>query len=246
MRIMPRLVVALALGLLAAGLNWLAIRPRGERYVAIAAKMAAGGVFDERSLVPLPLAASGGDLRASLVPWDDRAVLLKMAAPRAYEAGDLVLQRDVREAIRLAARDLELLRFRVIAVGDNFKRAAAAEPDATAGMGDRTVTIAVKQPRTDAPPTDKPQRDSRRMVRVVTRRAAGSDPLPEDAIFGVAVFPRGAEAARGGGSADADLPIEQPQNDEMALTVSLDGVESVPAVILVGGEIGFFMMPELP
>ena len=26
----------------------------------------------------------------------------------------------------------------------------------------------------------------------------------------------------------------------------LDGVESVPAVILVGGEIGFFMMPELP
>lgn len=245
MSIVARLGIALALGGLAAGLNWLAIRPRGDRYVAVASAVAPGGVLDERSLTPLALAGVVGDLRASLVPWDDRAVLLQMAAPRAFAAGDLVLQRDVREAIRLAERDLDLLRFRVIAVGDNFKRASAAEPAATPGAGDRTVTIAVKQPKANqAATTDKPQRDARRMIRVVTRRASGTDPLPEDAIFGVAVFPRAADVPAG--SPPGDLAIEQPRGDEMALTVSLDGVESVPAVILVGGEIGFFMMPELP
>jgi hypothetical protein len=32
----------------------------------------------------------------------------------------------------------------------------------------------------------------------------------------------------------------------MLLTVPLEGIESVPDVILVGGDIGFFMLPEYP
>jgi hypothetical protein len=32
----------------------------------------------------------------------------------------------------------------------------------------------------------------------------------------------------------------------MFLTVPLDGIESVPDLILVGGNIGFFMLPEYP
>jgi hypothetical protein len=246
MKLVPRLAIALALGLLAAGLNWLAIRPRGARYVAVASAIAPGAPFDERTLKPLSLADSSPDLRTSFVPWNDRAVLLAMAAPRAFAAGDVVLQRDVREAIRLAERDLELLRFRVIAVGDDFKRASAPESPATRGGNESTVTIAVKQPPDDhAGPDDKAQRDARRMVRVVTRRASRSAPLPEDAIYGVAVFPRAASDPEKANSA-AESKIAQPLDDEMALTVSLDGVESVPAVILVGGEIGFFMLPELP
>lgn len=245
MRLVPRLAIALVLGMVAAGLNWLAVQPRGDRYVAVASTLLPNSPFDDQSLKPLAIAGDPQELRRSFVPWGERAVLLKMAAPRAFAAGDLLLQRDVREAIRLADRDLELLRFRVIAVGDNFKRASATESTATPGGGHRTVTITVKQPRDEGVAgRDDAQRAARRMIRVVTRRAAGKDLLPEDAIFGVAVFPRTADSSPGGHAADS--PIEQPRNDEMALTVSLDGVESVPAVILVGGEIGFFMLPEMP
>lgn len=140
---------------------------------------------------------------------------------------------------------MALLQFRVIAVGDRFKRQVATEADAASGGQGSYVTIAVKQQAKDPPRATDPVdvRQSRRMIRVVTQRATGGRPAAEDRIFGVAVFPRGQAAAVPPGG---DSPIEQPLGDEMLLTVPLEGIESVPDVILVGGNIGFFMLPEYP
>jgi hypothetical protein len=250
MSIISRLAIALAVGLVAAGLNALALSSATKQsgYVALARDVKQGDAVPAAALAELAVPGDPAVVGRSLVPWKDRGLLVQMRAPRGYAKGDVVLQRDVRDAIRLASRDeLALLQFRVIAVGDRFKRQAATEADAASGGQGSYVTIAVKQRAEEPPRTDDPPvvRQSRRMIRVVTQRAAGGKPAAEDRIFGVAVFPR-AQAAAAGGPPAGDSPIEQPLPDEMLLTVPLEGIESVPDVILVGGNIGFFMLPEYP
>jgi len=53
-------------------------------------------------------------------------------------------------------------------------------------------------------------------------------------ILGVSVFPTKQDQKQSG-------EIFSPREGEMALTVPLQGIASVPGLILVGGEIGFFM-----
>jgi hypothetical protein len=249
MSITIRLATALVVGLAAAGLNAFALMSSvgGQGYVALASAVTRGKPVSDDILkqVAVPGDATVG---RSLVPWKDRGLVTQMKAPRDYAAGDVILQRDVREAIQLANRDeLELLRFRVIAVGDRFKRQSAAESQQASGRDGNFVTIAVKQ----LPEKSSPQRESedvvksRRMVRLVTQRATGSTPDIAERIFGVAVFPRGAPGTASA-SSDGPAAIEQPREDEMLLTVPLEGIESVPDVILVGGDIGFFMLAEYP
>lgn len=247
MSITSRLAVAVAVGLGAAGLNALALllANRGGEYVAFSQDVGQGKPVTPDALTPLAVPGDPAVVGRSLVPWKDRGLLVQMSAPRGYAVGDLVLQRDVREAIRIASRDdLALLSFRVIAVGDRFKRQSGVDADRTSGGDGNFVTIAVTQDAKEAPREGEPRNviDARRMVRVVTQRAAGGKPEAEDRILGVAVFPR--EEA-GGAEAD-DAPIGQPRAGEMLLTVPLEGIESVPDVILVGGNIGFFMLPNYP
>jgi len=249
MSITARLGIALAVGLAAAGLNALALMSAvGEGgYVSLKAAVAQGDSVSDDLLQQV---AVPGDLNAvgkSLVPWKDRGLVLQMRAPRNYAAGDVILQRDLREAIRLAKRDeLALLRFRVIAVGDRFKRQSAAEAQQASGGDGSFVTIAVEQ-AAESPyrPDDKREvKDARRMIRVVTQRTTGGSPDATDRIYGVAVFPRGAATDATG--SEGPESIELPKDNEMLLTVPLEGIESVPDVILVGGDIGFFMLPEYP
>lgn len=248
MSITSRLAIAVAVGLGAAGLNMLALMSAGREndYVALSQAVGQGETLRPDALVRLAVPGDPALVGRSLVPWKDRGLLVRMPAPRGYAAGDVVLQRDVREAIRMAGRDeLALLRFRVIAVGDRFKRQSATDTQGPAGGEGNFVTIAVKQGGGAPPRAEDPAEvvASRRMIRVVTQRTAGGKTPAEDRIFGVAVFPR---ADAGAGPADGNSPIEQPGPDEMLLTVPLEGIESIPDVILVGGDIGFFMLPEYP
>lgn len=250
MSITTRLVAALVVGLAAAGLNALVLLSSvGEGgYVALASAVRQGQPVPDDALKQVAVPGKPAEIGRSLVPWKDRGLVLQMRAPRNYAAGDVILQRDLKEAIRLATRDgLELLRFRVIAVGDRFKRQSAAEAEQLSGGDGNFVTIAVKQLPEQSPPTGEPDDvvKSRRMVRLVTQRAAGGPPDATDRIYGVAVFPRGTPAADATGS-EGPESIELPKDNEMLLTVPLEGIESVPSVILVGGDIGFFMLPEDP
>lgn len=250
MSITARLVTALVVGLAAAGLNALALMSsfREEGYVSVTAAVSLGEPVSENLLKEVAVRGDPATVGRSLVPWKDRGLVVQMRAPRGYRAGDVILQRDLREAIRLATRDgLKLLRFRVIAVGDRFKRQSAAEAQRTSGGDGSFVTIAVEQ-RSEMPqhPDDEHRvKDGRRMIRLVTQRAAGGSPDVADRIYGVAVFPRGEPAMDATGS-EGPESIELPKDNEMLLTVPLEGIESVPDVILVGGDIGFFMLPEYP
>ncbi|MFM8415102.1 MAG: hypothetical protein ACKOCX_10295 [Planctomycetota bacterium] len=250
MSITARLVTALVVGLVAAGLNALVLLSSfGEGgFVSLTAAVSRGEPVSEGLLKQVAVRGDPATVGRSLVPWENRGLVLQMRAPRDYAAGDVILQRDLKEAIRLATRDgLELLRFRVIAVGDRFKRQSAAEAEQLSGGDGNFVTIAVKQLPEKSLPTGEPDDvvKSRRMVRLVTQRAAGGPPDAADRIYGVAVFPRGEPVVDATGS-EGPESIELPKEDEMLLTVPLEGIESVPSVILVGGDIGFFMLPEYP
>lgn len=257
-----KLSIAVILAGLAGVLNAFYLS-QSQSFVEIRTKIKQGDPIVAEKLQRLKVPDTQGALKKSLVPWEDRNLLLQLQATRDYSPGDVVLQRDVAEMVDQAARKTELLRFRVIAVGDRFKRIAGSESFSGSSNIGSTVTIAVKQPTLpngEFDVTDESGRIARRMVNVVTRRITGKDPLPEDRILGVAVFPRATQldtpgkvkAAPGGGpltvSSDdgKSIQVEQPAKDEMALTIPLEGVESVPAVILVGGEIGFYMSPEYP
>jgi hypothetical protein len=250
MSITARLVTALVAGLAAAGLNALALMSSvGEKgYVSLTAAVSRGEPVSEDLLAKVAVRGDPATVGRSLVPWEDRGLVLQMRAPRDYSTGDVILQRDLREAIRLATRDgLKLLRFRVIAVGDRFKRQSAAESQQASGGDGSFVTIAVEQRSENPHHPDDEQRvtDGRRMIRLVTQRAAGGSPDAADRIYGVAVFPRG-EPAPDAVRSEGPEAIELPKDNEMLLTVPLEGIESVPDVILVGGDIGFFMLPEYP
>jgi hypothetical protein len=250
MAIMTRLAIAVVVGLAAAGLNALALMStvREGGYVSLKAAVPRGELIADDLLEQVAVPGDPAVVGLALVPWQDRGLVVQMRAPRDFATGDVLFQRDLREAIRLANRDgLILLRFRVIAVGDRFKRQSAAEAQESSGGEGNFVTIAVKQLPQESPSTGEPDDvvKSRRMVRLVTQRAAGGSPDVADRIFGVAVFPRGKSGSVTAVS-ESPVAIEQPKDDEMLLTVPLEGIESVPDVILVGGDIGFFMLPEFP
>jgi hypothetical protein len=250
MSITARLVTALVVGLAAAGLNALALLSSVGRgtYVSLTAAVSRCEPISEGLLKQVAIPGVAAEVGRSLVPWEDRGLVLQMRAPRDYAAGDVILQRDLQEAIRLATRDgLKLLRFRVIAVGGRFKRQSATEAQQASGGDGSFVTIAVEQAAEspDHPDDKKEVKDGRRMIRLVTQRATGGSPDATDRIYGVAVFPRGEPAADATGS-EGPESIELPKDNEMLLTVPLEGIESVPDVILVGGDIGFFMLPEDP
>ena len=250
MSITARLVTALVVGLAAAGLNTLALLSSVGRgtYVSLTAAVSRDEPVSEDLLTQVAIPGVPAEVGRSLVPWEDRGLVLQMRAPRNYAAGDVILQRDLQEAIQVATRDgLKLLRFRVIAVGDRFKRQSATEAQQASGGDGSFVTIAVEQLPEKSLPTGEPDDvvKSRRMVRLVTQRAAGGSPEVADRIFGVAVFPRGKSDSTTAVS-ESPAAIELPKDNEMLLTVPLDGIESVPDVILVGGDIGFFMLSEDP
>ena len=250
MSITARLATALVVGLAAAGLNALALMSsvREGEYVSLKAAVPRGELVSDDLLKQVAVPGDPAEVGRSLVPWKDRGLVLQMRAPRDYATGDVILQRDLREAMRLANRDdLKLLQFRVIAVGDRFKRQSAAEAQQASGGDGSFVTIAVEQGSENPHHPDDEQRvtDGRRIIRLVTQRAAGGSPDAADRIYGVAVFPRGEPTADATGSEGPEA-IELPKDNEMLLTVPLEGIESVPDVILVGGDIGFFMLPEYP
>ncbi len=260
---LTKLGIGLVFGILAGILNaaYLAsTKPKTSSFVATS-KIEKGATLEGNSLQELSLPESSGVVAAQFIPWSDRNLLLKLSASRNFGDGEAILKRDLQEMLYRSQRTNEMLRFRVIAVGDRFKRQADTDQLSGGEGSSGSVTIAVRQPQTSGLEYDRDEasRNAARMVRVVTRQKAGVAPLLEDEILGVAVYPRtdttGTTSAPAASSlsalTDGDAPvklppIEKPGANEMAITISLEGVESVPAVILVGGEIGFIMRPEFP
>jgi len=240
-----RLLLAVGLGLTAAALNaWLLAKP-GHSVVVVNRDVKPGTALKASDLQAVALDGDGEALRKVCVPWEDRALLEGVVATRSLRSGDVVLQRDLREAFAVAGRRLDLIKFRVIAVGSRFKQAAGEESASRSTGRENTVTVAVKAVEGPSSAEETPEKSAaRRLLGIVARGKEQHAAAPEDRILGVAVFPPRTEAEKAGervGSGSMEL-----KSDEMAITVLLDEVESVPEVILVGGEIGFFLGPEFP
>ena len=207
--------LALLLGTVAAGMNWfwMESQARPDAYVGLQDAVAAGETIEEDNLVAIPIPGSVDTLRQSFVPYANRAILFGLEANRDYDAGDVVLQRD----IQAPASDTvwkHIGPFRLISVGEKFSR----DDKYASSSNDHTVTIAV-----DAS-FDKPTRE---LLDIISPdESASSADITK--IAAVHVLPtRGIKAQ-----------TRVPGNT-VYQTVSLQGIAHVPRVLLEGDMISF-------
>ncbi|MFO0791948.1 MAG: hypothetical protein U0805_21005 [Pirellulales bacterium] len=215
-----KLSLAVVLALAAAGLNavWLSAEKHPPEFVAAAADLPAGETISDEMLSPVPVPGDFDQLRASLIPYQNRAILLGLKASRTYVKGDMFFQRDLKAPQELA--EFEVLGpFKLISVGSRFTQANAKEGEDQLDSSGNTITIAVSanfDERTRrllqiVDPTQSPLRDETRRiiaVQVVPKEEQGKTPAPDD-------------------------------KNVVYQTVQLEGIANVPSVLLAGDLIRF-------
>jgi len=216
-----KLSIAVVLALLAAGLNamWLNAKKQPPTFVAAAADLQAGQEITDALLIAVPVPGDADQLRTSLIPYANRAILLGLKTPRAYVRGDMIFQRDIQAPLELAKFEV-LGPFRLISVGERFKQAGAAQDDNQLLSGENNVTIAVSA---------KFDERTRRLLQIIDPNQPANQQNKQMRIVAVQVIPKERQT-------DSALPDDE---DVVYQTVSLEGIESVPRVLLEGDVIRF-------
>lgn len=214
------------LGIVAAGLNWIwmAGLATPDEFVGVDSDLAAGDTIDEDDLLAVPVPGDSDDLRKSLIPWQDRAVLFGSKATRSYAAGDVVFHRDIQTPIEDSRWDV-IGPFKLISVGERFKERSDDDLEYARTDGNN-LTIAV-----DANFDDR----TRRLLEVIAP-IGSAESSPESNIVAVQVLP-----SRDGGRTETSANNE----DVVYQTVSLEGIANVPRVLLAGDMIRF-VVPARP
>src|ERR1041385_8990489 len=93
-----KLSIAVVLALVAADFNamWLSAEKRPTMYVAASNDLAAGQMITDAMLAPMPVPGDADRLRASLIPYANRSILLGGKTSRIYIRGDMFFQRDIQ------------------------------------------------------------------------------------------------------------------------------------------------------
>jgi hypothetical protein len=232
-----RLAAALILGLVAAGLNWMYVarQVKPPKFVSVDADFRRGEQIERDKLKAVPVPGRLDQLKMTFIPWEDRDLLFDITALRDYQQGDLVLQRDI-VAPNLAPVYDSLGPFEVIAVDQNFTGDVSAGAVGR-GTGGSNVTIAVRKPYDP---------DTLRLLEILDLQSARSFAMIESStapparIVGIEVYPAGTDARRASEGDQLDL-----KPDEVAMFVSLQNIENVPRVLLVGQRIGFIVPSDL-
>jgi len=212
--------LAVGLALLAALLNamWLSSEKKPPTFVAAKTDLPTGAEISDAMLDEVPVPGDLDRLRASLIPYANRAILLKMKAPRNYIRGDMFFQRDIQAPLELAAFEV-LGPFRLISVGDRFKQAGSEKDEARVDPGGNNVTIAVGANFDER---------TRRLLQIIDpNRNPNREKITR--IIAVQVIPK--EEATGLAKFDEKNVVYQ--------TVQLDGIANVPRVLLAGDVIRF-------
>jgi hypothetical protein len=215
-----KLTLAVVLALVAAGLNamWLSAEKRPPQFVAFSADLPAGKEITAEVLTAVPVPGDIARLREALVPYANRAVLYGLKASRNYVRGDMVFQRDIQAPLELSKFEV-LGPFQLISVGERFKNVSEGD-DSPTGSSGNNVTIAVSANFDDR---------TRRLLEIIdpSRRASRGDRTPR--IIAVQVIPK-----------DQQSGTEKLDDRNMVYqTVSLDGIENVPRVLLEGDVVRF-------
>ena len=97
---LAKLAIPLAIGLLAACLNWVTIKTKitPRQFVMIKKPIECGESLSASALTPFSLSGDTQQLLKSLIPWDKREVFFGRTASRDLEAGNLCAYRDLNPA----------------------------------------------------------------------------------------------------------------------------------------------------
>jgi hypothetical protein len=220
-----KLSIAVVLALLAAGLNamWLSAEKRPATFVAVAIDVKQGTPLSDELLSSVPVPGDSDKLRESLIPYGSRAILYGVKASRSYTAGDVVFQRDLQAPLELSKFEV-LGPFRLISVGERFKN---ADEMAAGAEGGNNITIAV-----DANFDER----TRRLLEIIDPSRNATAGKPGSRIVAVQVIPKNEQTP------DASLD----EKNSVYQTVSLDGIENVPRVLLEGDVVRFVVPASDP
>ena len=215
-----KLTLAVVLALAAAGLNamWLSAEKRPTTYVAAAGNLKAGQEITSAMLTAVPVPGDAAKLRASLIPYAGRAILFGLKTSRAYTRGDMFFQRDIQAPLDLAEYEV-LGPFRLISVGQRFNERGGEKAEGNFSSGGNNVTIAV-----DANFDEK----ARRLLEIIDPNRKSSRGAARR-IVAVQIIPKEEQAS---------APAIDDKNF-VYQTISLDGIENVPRVLLEGEVIRF-------
>jgi hypothetical protein len=216
-----KLSLAVVLALLAAGLNamWLSAEKRPPTFVAVSINVPEGQEIVDEMLTSVPVPGDTDKLRESLIPYASRAILFGVKASRSYTAGDVVFQRDLQAPLELSKFEV-LGPFKLISVGERFKSPSTEQQDAQASAGGNNVTIAVSANFDER---------TRRLLEIIDPSRRRSSTNQASRIVAVQVIPKNEQSPAA--KLDGKNVVYQ--------TVSLDGIENVPGVLLEGDDIRF-------
>lgn len=216
---------ALALGVVAAGMNWIWMSSLAspDEFVGIESDLEVGHELTDDDLIAVPVPGDSDDLRKSLIPYENRAILFGAKTTRDYTEGDVVFHRDIQPPPDSSQWDV-VGPFKLISVGEKFKRSRADELEYTRTDGNN-LTIAV-----DANFDSR----TRRLLEVISPNR--NESAGQTNIVAVQVLPSDQSRA-------AVQPITS--EDVVYQTVSLEGIANVPRVLLEGDMIRF-VVPARP
>jgi hypothetical protein len=215
-----KLSFAIVLALVAAALNalWLSAEKRPALFVAAATQLPVGEPITDEMLTPVAVPGDASKLRASLIPYPDRAILLGMKTPRDYIGGDMFFQRDIQAPKELASFEL-IGPFRLISVGERFTKAGTQPEENQLDPGGNTITIAVSANFDER---------TRRLLQIIDpNRNPNREKITR--IIAVQVVPKEEQAT----SAAID------DKNVVYQTIQLEGIANVPRVLLAGDVIRF-------
>ncbi len=142
MKHLTRLIIAIFLGLAAAGVNsvYLSHQKTMPLYVGAKTNIAESGSVTEETLLPVAVPGSAAVVSKSFIPWGKRSVLLGTSAIRKFRAGDLFLYRDIQTAE--SDSNWEILGpYRVVGVGSNFKDDLLQKQKISGGGNNITIEV---------------------------------------------------------------------------------------------------------
>lgn len=220
-----KLLLALFLGIVAAGANWVwaSAKAKPAEFVVAKSQLKVGRSISEDDLVPVPVPGDFEQLKKSLIPYKNRALLFGAKATRNYEPGDVFFQRDIQPPAELSEWNV-IGPFRLISVGARFKEVDEATQAYASDSSRNNVTIEV---------SSNFDEKTRRLLDVIAPSFDGEKKDATHNIVAVQVIPTARNA--------------QPQNlrsnpNTVYQTVSLEGITHVPRVLLAGDQI-LFVVP---
>jgi hypothetical protein len=222
MKNLTKLSLAVGLALAAAMLNalWLNAKKQPPLFTAAKLDLPVGTELTDEMLTAIPVPGDFDRLRAALIPYNNRAILFGLKTNRAYTMGDMLFQRDIQLAHELPKFEV-LGPFRLISVGERFKEANTEREESGIDQGGNNVTIAVSADFDDK---------TRRLLEIIDPNREKKTGAENAKIVAVQVVPSDDESSD---------PSADASDGFVYQTVSLEGIENVPRVLLAGDVVRF-------